>query len=94
MTQKSKRINENWQEIEKIEQLVAEKTGDPSARFNASTFFLSGERHLMIPCMYRKKKGSSFSQSFKEMMVVAKFCPFTGKPLYEDSIEDQGGQNE
>jgi hypothetical protein len=85
------KIQENWQEIEKIEQLVAEKTGDPSARFNASTFFLSGERHLMIPCMYRKKKGSSFSQSFKEMMVVAKFCPFTGKPLYEDSITQNKG---
>ncbi len=85
------KIQENWQEIEKIEQLVAEKTGDPSARFNASTFFLSGERHLMIPCMYRKKKGSNFSQSFKEMMVVAKFCPFTGKPLYEDSITQNKG---
>lgn len=50
------KIQKNWQEIEKIEQLVAEKTGDPSARFNASTFFLGGERQLMIPCMYRKKR--------------------------------------
>ena len=82
------KISENWEAIEKMEKLAKEKTGDPEAGFNASSFWLSGTgRHLMIPCMYRTKKGENFSKSYKEMMVYAKFCPFTGKPLYEDSVD-------
>lgn len=85
------KILENWQEIEKVENLVREKTGDPQARFNASTFWFGGDgRHLAIPVMYRGKKGKKgqeeFTQSYKEMMVYASFCPFTGKPLYEESL--------
>ena len=86
------RILENWSEIERIEKRVQEKTGDPKAGFNATTFWLDGNgRHLAIPCMYRRKKGKKgqqeFTSSYKEMMVYARFCPFTGKPLYEDSLE-------
>ena len=52
------KILENWVEIENIEKRVREKTDDPKAGFNASTFWLSGTgRHLMIPCLYRGKKG-------------------------------------
>jgi hypothetical protein len=44
--------------------------------------------------MYRGKKGKKgqekFTESYKEMMVYAKFCPFTGKPLYEDSLQAVG----
>jgi hypothetical protein len=86
----SNKILENWKEIEEIEQQVKDRTNDPEARFNASTFWLGSKegRHLMIPCMYRTKKGQNFSKSYKEMMVYAKFCPFSGKPLYEqDSSE-------
>lgn len=88
-----KKIVENWKAIEEIESQVKEKTGDPQAGFNASSYFLGSTegRHLMIPCMYRGKKGKkgqeNFTSSYKEMMVFAKFCPFTGKPLYEDSNE-------
>ena len=86
-----KKILENWKEIEAVEFKVREKTGDPEAGFNASSFFFGAEgRHLMIPCMYRGKKGKkgqeTFTESYKEIMIFAKFCPFTGKPLYEDSI--------
>ena len=82
------KILENWKQIEEIEKQVREKTNDPQAGFNASCFWLGGTgRHLMIPCMYRTKKGENFSKSYKEMMVYAKFCPFTGKPLYEDSVD-------
>lgn len=46
----------------------------------------------MIPCLYRGKKGKKneqkFTSSYKEMMIVAEFCPFTGKPLYQE-IEDK-----
>ena len=85
------KILENWAEIENIEKQVQEKTKDPKAGFNASSFFLGEEgRHLMIPCMYRGKKGKKgkeeFTSSYKEMMVYAKFCPFTGKPLYRETI--------
>lgn len=80
-----KKIKENWKAIEEVEERVREKTGDPEARFNASTFWLDGNgRHFMIPCMYRGKKGQTFTKSYKEMMVYAKYCPFTGKQLYED----------
>ncbi len=86
------KILENWKAIEQAEQAAKDKTGDPEAGFNASSFWLGKDgRHLMIPCMYRGKKGKkgqeTFTKSYKEMMIYAKFCPFTGKPLYEDSIE-------
>ena len=85
----NKKIIENWEAIERVEKQVQEKTGDPKAGFNASIFWLSEEgRHLMIPCQYRKKKGKkgqeTFTASFKEMMIYATYCPFTGKPLYEN----------
>lgn len=85
-----KKITENWKHIEEIEQRVKEQTGDPEARFNASSFWFGGDgRHLMIPCMYRGKKGKkgqeTFTKSYKEIMIYAKFCPFSGKPLYEYS---------
>jgi hypothetical protein len=85
----AKKIEENWKEIELVEQKVREKTEDPEAGFNASSFWMGGDgRHLMIPCLYRGKKGKkgqeTFTQKYKEMMIYAKFCPFTGKPLYED----------
>lgn len=83
-----KKIEENWKAIEDFEQKIREKTGDPKAGFNASTFFFGGSgRLLMIPIMYRGKKGKkgqeTFTSSYKEMMVFAEYCPFTGKPLYE-----------
>lgn len=83
-----KRKEENWKAIQEIEKKVQEQKEDPKAGFNASTFFLSGDTHLMIPVMYRGKKGKKgkeeFTQSYKEIMVQALFCPFTGKPLYEE----------
>jgi hypothetical protein len=87
-----KKILENWKAIEELEQKVKEKSGDPRAGFNAGTFWFGSNegRHIMIPCMYRKKIGKKgeevFTKSYKEMMVYAMFFPFTGKPLYEDSI--------
>lgn len=89
-----KKITKNWKVIEEIEKKISEETGDPKAGFNASAFWFGEEgRHLMLACMYRKKKGKNgkeFTSSFKEIMVYAKFCPFTGYPLYEDSISNTG----
>jgi hypothetical protein len=88
------KILENWVEIENIEKRVQEKTGDPKAGFNASSFWLGGTgRHLMIPCLYRGKKGKKgqeeFTSSYKEMMIYANYCPFTGKPLYKNTEEEK-----
>jgi hypothetical protein len=88
----NEKIIENWDAIEKKEQLVREKTGDPKAGFNASTFWFGEEgRHLGISCMYLGKKGKKgqqeFTDSYKSILVYAKFCPFSGKPLYKDSVE-------
>jgi len=91
-----KKIIENWKAIEELEQKAREKTDDPKAGFNVGTYWFGSKegRHLMIPCMYRGKKGKKgqevFTDSYKEMMVYATFCPFTGKPLYEDSLSDVG----
>jgi hypothetical protein len=88
------KILENWSEIENIENIAREKTKDPKAGFNASTFWINGDgRHLMLPIMYRGKKGKKgqedFTSYYKEMLIYAKFCPFSGKPLYEDSINEK-----
>jgi len=86
----SKKILENWDAIEATEKLIQEQTGDPKAGFNAGSYWLNGDgRHLALRAMYRGKKGKkgeeTFTQSYKDILVFAKFCPFTGKPLYEDS---------
>jgi hypothetical protein len=57
------KILENWTALEDIEKQVKEQTNDPDAGFNASTFFFGSEgRHLMIPAMYRTKKGENYSK--------------------------------
>jgi len=86
-------IPENWKAIEEVEKAAKEQTGDPKAGFNASTFWIgSSNRHLMIPVLYRGKKGKKgqeeFTQSYKELMVYIQFCPFTGAPLYENVKDD------
>lgn len=82
------RILENWEAIEAAEKLIQEKTGDPKAGFNAGFFWLEGGRKFVIPCLYRTKKGENFSKGYKELMVNANYCPFTGKPLYKESITE------
>lgn len=86
-----KKILENWKAIEEIEEAVREKTKDPKAGFNASSFWPGGNgRALLIPCLYRGVKGKkgheTFTSGYKEMMVQARYCPFTGKPLYEKDV--------
>lgn len=83
------RIEENWAHIKELEAKAKDKTGDPEAGFNATSFWFDAlGRRLMIPIMYRTKytrKGEEvFSKSYKDMMVIAEYCPFTGKPLYKE----------
>lgn len=84
----ARKIQKNWKLIEKVEEKIREKTGDPEAGFNASSFWLGGDgRHLMLRAMYRGKKGKkgqeTFTKSYKDILVRAEYCPFSGKPLYE-----------
>ena len=83
------KILENWKTIEEVEKKAQEQTGDPEAGFNASTFWFNSDgRHLMLHIMYRGKKGKkgqeTFTESYKSLMIYAKFCPFSGLPLYEE----------
>jgi hypothetical protein len=85
-----KKILENWKHIEEVEKQIKERTGDPEAGFNATSYFFGGDgRHLMLRAMYRGKKGKkgheTFTQKYNDLLVSAKFCPFTGKALYEES---------
>lgn len=87
--QSSVKIEENWKRIEEVEKLIQEKTGDPEAGFNANLYFF-GEygRHIMLPCKYRKsKKNGEFTDKYFDLDVMVKYCPFTGKPLYEDLLK-------
>jgi hypothetical protein len=79
-------IPENWKAIEDFEEKVKEKKGDPKARFNANLFFFGGKvRTILIPIKYRKpKKNGEFTDKYFEMDVAITYCPFTGKPLYEE----------
>ena len=82
------KIRENWESIELMEKKIQEKTGDPKAGFNAGTFFLGKDgKALTRRAMYRGMKGKKdnrvFTESYKDILVQAKFCPFTGKPLYK-----------
>ena len=85
-----RKITDNWKAIEAIELAAQEQTKDPQAGFSADMFFFGEDgRSLMLSCLYRVKKGETYSKSYKELKVCAKFCPFTGKPLYEeDPIKD------
>ena len=91
-------IAENWKAIEDVEENVRERTGDPEAGFNASLLFLNGNqvRRLVLGCMYRTKKGKNgqekFSQSYKELLMYANYCPFSGKPLYEECESEETTQ--
>ena len=86
------KIPENWVRIEEFEQLVQKQTGDPQARFNANLFFWGNEgRALLLSCKYRKtKKNGDFTDKYFEVDVLAEYCPFTGKPLYQEKTE--GGE--
>lgn len=85
-------IKENWKAIEDYEKKAREKTGDPDAGFNPTLFFLDGVKKLVINIKYRGKKGPKnnrqFTQSYKDLSTIAKYCPFTGKPLYKD-LDDE-----
>lgn len=86
----SDKIEENWKHINEIERRIKEQTGDPQAGFNANLcFFTSSGKRLLLNCLYRGKKGKkgqeTFTLKYKELSVEAKFCPFSGLPLYTDS---------
>jgi len=86
----SVKIPENWKRIEEIEKLIQQKTNDPKAGFNAGLYWLGKEgRNILIPCKYRKpKKDGSFTDKYYEIDIMIEYCPFTGKPLYENLDAD------
>lgn len=82
-----KPIPENFKAIEEVEQLIREKCGDPEAGFNSSLMQFEGRRgrRLFIKAEYRKKTRAGFTQKYYDFLVQAKFCPFSGLPLVDES---------
>lgn len=84
-------IKENWKAIEHYEKEVQEQSGDPEAGFNPTLFFFDGVKKLVLDVKYRgkkKQKGSIvFTKKQKSTSTFARYCPFTGKPLYQESKE-------
>jgi len=79
----SKNIKENWRAIEAVEAEIRKIKDDPEAGFNAGSLFF-GERKFMIMCKYRKKTKKGYTDKYYDLPVMARYCPFTGKKLYED----------
>ena len=78
-------INENWDTIRKVEAEMQKRTGDSEARINADLLVLSDENiSRYIEVKYRKKIGANFSTKYKTIPIKINYCPFTGKPLYDD----------
>jgi len=83
-------IPENWKTIEDYEKRVQEETGDPRAKFNANLYIFGSGRLILIPIKYRKpKKNGEFTDKYFEMDVAITYCPFTGKPLYEEILHTE-----
>jgi hypothetical protein len=80
----TKKIVENWTAIEEVEQTIREQTGDPEAGFNVGGHGVEGNG-LALRAMYRGTgEGEGFINGYRDLLIYAKFCPFTGKPLYEE----------
>lgn len=79
------KLTQNWKAIEAIEAEMREQTGDPDAGFNSNLFFISGPRQLMLSVQYRKRTpAGKFTKKVYEKLIAAKYCPFTGQPLYKE----------
>ena len=78
-------IPSNFSAINEVVRHVRSKTGDDLATFNHGTmFFFVSHRPLALDVGYRKKRpDGSFQKKVSYVRIYAKFCPFTGKPLYE-----------
>lgn len=83
------RIEKNWTEIKAIEDHLREKYKDPEAGFHPSIFQFC-DKMFMVTAQYRKPKGKGrFTQKRFDVLILAKFCPFTGAPLFEEGPEDR-----
>lgn len=89
MKRKLTPIPENWEELEVLHYGAIEKFG-PEAGFDSGWFHLSEEHTLKIAVgegfEYRKGRKDMKVKHWKSRYLLAKFCPFTGRPLYEESV--------
>lgn len=82
------KIEQNWEAIKEVEKLAQNRFDDPEAGFNSDLFFLN-EKRLMIPLKYRKKTKGGYTKRYYQCLIAAKFCPFTGVPLYKESADGE-----
>lgn len=79
-----KRIEGNWDGIDAVLNEIRERTGDPDAGFIPPSVYMIGDVSFPITVYYRsKRKDGTFTKKTNTQYVRARFCPFTGKPLYE-----------
>lgn len=83
-------IKENWEAIDALKEKLKEHTGDENGHFSGGFGFSNDGmfRTLMVKFHYTKEKANgSRTQKTYDTQVLCKFCPFTGKPLYQESTQ-------
>lgn len=78
-------IEENWKDILRVEERFKNETGDEMAKFNYSIMALGAKRAVWLPMGFTKDNGrGGRTKKVYEQMIICHYCPFTGKPLYEE----------
>jgi hypothetical protein len=76
------KIAENWAAIEEIEAAIKKETGDAEAGFNVGGHG-EPERGLAMRAMFEAATPDGV-KGYKDLIIYATFCPFTGRPLFKD----------
>lgn len=80
-----RKIIQNWLAIEKKEIQLQKETKDPDGGFLGTKIpEISEELLLVIPFTYKPNPKDEIK---KFQAALAEFCPFTGRPLYEEYEE-------
>jgi len=83
-----RKILENWKAIEEKEKQINKERKFVSGGFSGKVFpEISKELVLVIPFLYKVNK--SKNAPYKAIEILAEFCPFTGKPLYEEIPDEE-----
>jgi hypothetical protein len=79
-----KTIEENWEKIDAVENKLKEHFKTDEGGFGLGGMTLTGGKVCYVSFKYHKKKrdGSHSDRQYEER-VAARYCPFSGKPLYE-----------
>lgn len=84
-------IPENWYLIDALTYHLEVLTGDVNTSFARDIAHFPGERLLPVTAktVCRSKGAKPKGSGYYEWLFFARFCPFTGRPLYRE-IPDYG----